>query len=401
MRFLIVSSLFASAGAAYLKPAPAFAQDRVVGGAPASAGQFPFYAYVQVTKDAGAVACGGSVISPTYVSPPRTASTRRRPAAASTWRSHPPHPPDRYGVLGMISHIVILCSDPSNPSSHQAISFTKSDVTIHPLYRAGTPSYDLALVRLSVASKYPSIPIAGAGLLHGASSVVAGYGYTGVLSPTGAPSTSGFPTTLQFANIPVVDPTLCSQLWGPLYNASQHTCAGSWTGAVDSCVGDSGGPLAIVDPNGKAIALGSVVAFGSGCAQYGSYGVYTRVFSFIGWIKSVVLDLPAIKQITAAIEPSAGETVCSHAIMTSTTPTVVLDCGLNTIATVKLSAYTNQVWRRQRLNEDVPGALRDAQQREARVVVRDAVEKAAHLRVEPVVVGWLHASGISGLDVRY
>ena len=67
MRFLIVSSLFASAGAAYLKPAPAFAQDRVVGGAPASAGQFPFYAYVQVTKDAGAVACGGSVISPTYV----------------------------------------------------------------------------------------------------------------------------------------------------------------------------------------------------------------------------------------------------------------------------------------------------------------------------------------------
>ena len=244
-----------------------------------------------------------------------------------------------------------------HPHHTQAISFTKSDVTIHPLYRAGTPSYDLALVRLSVASKYPSIPIAGAGLLHGASSVVAGYGYTGVLSPTGAPSGSGFPTTLQFANIPVVDPTLCSQLWGSIYNGSQHTCAGSWTGAVDSCVGDSGGPLAIVDPNGKAIALGSVVAFGSGCAQYGSYGVYTRVYSFIGWIKSVVLDLPAIKQITAAIEPSAGETICSHAIMTSTTPTVVLDCGLNTIATVKLSAYTNQVNERYYIPMRIPRSL--------------------------------------------
>lgn len=222
------------------------------------------------------------------------------------------------------------------------MAFSDSDVVIHPLYNAGKPMYDLAIVRLPVTSKYPAIGIAGTGLLHGVSSAVAGYGYTGVLSPTGTPMIGGFPSVLQTANIPVVDPTLCSQLWGPLYNASQHTCAGTWTGVVDSCVGDSGGPLALVDSNGKPIALGSIVSFGSGCAQYGAYGVYTRVVTFLGWIKSVVPNLPALKQITAAIEPSAGEMVCTHAVMATSAPTVVLDCGVNTIASIKLSSFTNQ-----------------------------------------------------------
>lgn len=348
MRSILLSTILASAGAAsYLKPAPAFAQDRIVGGAPAAAGAFPFYAYVQIDRNGASVACGGSIISPTYIL-----------TAAHCFDDTPTNTGHVYLSLtstssaGQVRSVVAgrfvpympirLLHSPRNLP--QAIAFGDSDVTVHPLYKAGTPMYDLALVRLSVASKYPAIPIAGAGLLHGASAVVAGYGYTGVLSPTGTPMIGGFPASLQVANIPIVDPTLCSQLWGPLYNASQHTCAGSWIGDVDSCVGDSGGPMALLDPNGKAVALASVVSYGSGCAQYGTYGVYTRVVTFLGWIKSVVPNLPAYKQITAAIAPPAGDSVCTHAVMSLPTPTVVMDCGLNTIASIKLSSYTNQAY---------------------------------------------------------
>lgn len=59
-------------------------------------------------------------------------------------------------------------------------------------------------------------------------------------------------------------------------------CAGK-TGK-DTCQGDSGGPLSIAENDGYWYQYG-VVSYGYGCGWRGYPGVYTRVTSFIPWIK--------------------------------------------------------------------------------------------------------------------
>ena len=65
-------------------------------------------------------------------------------------------------------------------------------------------------------------------------------------------------------------------------------CAGDGNGKRDPCKGDSGGAFVRHVRRGahrQWIAVG-LVSWGSGCAQPGQYGYYTRVYPFIGWINN-------------------------------------------------------------------------------------------------------------------
>ncbi|XP_063709657.1 uncharacterized protein LOC134838122 [Culicoides brevitarsis] len=72
-----------------------------------------------------------------------------------------------------------------------------------------------------------------------------------------------------------------------------HLCANDKTGhRMDTCEGDSGGPLEmkLLNYNLKVPFLVGVTAFGKGCG-FDSPGVYTRVSSYIDWIKNFVPEV--------------------------------------------------------------------------------------------------------------
>nr|XP_039251938.1 plasminogen-like [Styela clava] len=61
-------------------------------------------------------------------------------------------------------------------------------------------------------------------------------------------------------------------------------CAGTRGAGIDTCRGDSGGPLVCL--NSDRWTIQGVTSWGSGCEdKKGSYGSYTRVSKYIGWIK--------------------------------------------------------------------------------------------------------------------
>lgn len=62
-----------------------------------------------------------------------------------------------------------------------------------------------------------------------------------------------------------------------------HVCADGGTGG-GPCTGDMGGPLSIVEADGRTTQIG-VVSFGLGlCCELNWPSVYLRVTSFVDWI---------------------------------------------------------------------------------------------------------------------
>jgi len=61
-------------------------------------------------------------------------------------------------------------------------------------------------------------------------------------------------------------------------------CAGYAVGGKDSCEGDSGGPLAVLDGPGSKWTLVGIVSNGIMCAKPNLPGIYTRISEYRNWI---------------------------------------------------------------------------------------------------------------------
>ncbi|HEY7268040.1 MAG TPA: serine protease [Solirubrobacterales bacterium] len=91
----------------------------------------------------------------------------------------------------------------------------------------------------------------------------------------------GGPTVddLRAATVPIVADSSCGSalVYGDEFDPATMVCAG-WLGAggVDTCSGDSGGPLE-APLEGGGYRLVGITSWGSGCAEPAAPGVYTRI----------------------------------------------------------------------------------------------------------------------------
>ncbi|KAM4049934.1 neurotrypsin isoform 1-T1 [Anomaloglossus baeobatrachus] len=161
-------------------------------------------------------------------------------------------------------------------------------IIIHKDYRPDGSDYDIALIRLHGSTEQcvpfsthvlpACLPMRRERPQKTASNCyITGWGDTG----------RAYSRTLQQAGVTLLPKRICEERYRSRFTG-RMLCAGSPQEQkhVDSCQGDSGGPLVCERSGGNWVVYG-VTSWGYGCGMKDSPGVYTRVSSFIPWIKSL------------------------------------------------------------------------------------------------------------------
>ncbi|MBM3669001.1 MAG: trypsin-like serine protease [Actinobacteria bacterium] len=254
---------------------------RVVGGAPVPITSAPWQVALFIGNNSF---CGGSLIASTWV------------LTAAHCLAGAPSPRVFIGESNL--------SQRSETDEYPVIR-----TIIHPSYDSRRYTADLALIELG----RPITPGAAIGVIPlptspdpaswpavGTPAKVTGWGATSF--------GGGAVTDLREATVQVlVGPTggTCGD-YGTGYDVRATICAGVPQGGIDTCQGDSGGPF-VIDVAGVP-TLAGVTSIGNDCGQATFPGIYTRVTTYLDWIRSAV-PVPA-----AAPSPPAGVGVSTESL---------------------------------------------------------------------------------------
>ncbi|XP_022695266.1 proclotting enzyme-like isoform X5 [Varroa jacobsoni] len=248
---------------------------RIVGGREAAVGAWPWLALLFVDVSGSgykAPLCGGALIDPTHV----------LTAAHCVNLMGNVIPAHRFTVrLG--EHDYLGVDDGANP-----VNIDVSRVFSHPQFNNRTYLNDIAILRLQRPTLYGQgiAPICvpttkGDDAEYRGSATVAGWGelyYDGPAS-----------SILQEVTVPIQTLDTCKEAFKRTvikFNEN-YLCAGSLQGDRDTCRGDSGGPLMMLNDQRRYAVIG-ITSFGRRCAEKGYPGSYTRVAKYQDWIRSVV-----------------------------------------------------------------------------------------------------------------
>lgn len=163
----------------------------------------------------------------------------------------------------------------------------------HPSYNADIVDSDIALLKLKSPLKLTQniwpvcLPAVGDQLKPSTLATILGWGVVSRSSPIDldTPRYLGA-NILNQARVPIVDFENCKKVYQNYFISENMICAGYRRGKVDSCAGDSGGPLLIQRQN-KWFVYG-VTSFGEGCGKQGKYGIYSKTSNFVNWIRDTV-----------------------------------------------------------------------------------------------------------------
>lgn len=156
---------------------------------------------------------------------------------------------------------------------------------MHPNYDTITLENDIVMIKLASPLDFTTtkvgpipIPLAGQQTPGGTNVTVAGWGNLEF-------NNANRPDILQKVSVPTVTDEECRLAYGPTDMFDSFICAGVPEGGLDSCNGDSGGPLFTT---GETRQLIGIVSWGKDCALPGYYGVYTEVSYFSDWIAATM-----------------------------------------------------------------------------------------------------------------
>ena len=257
-------------------PGAATAQERIVGGTPATA-DYPWMASLQ---ERDSHICGATLVRPQWV---LTAGHCVEGAK----------PEDRSVLLGV--------KDLDDAGKRHDVA----ELHLHPLYDPATLRHDVALVKLREPSALPAITLVAPGQealwAPGAEGTVIGWGeHQSPMDP--GSYLDGDTTVLREVKVPFVSDQTCANsydenkafLTGGTFDAGTMVCAGDALGGRDSCFGDSGGPIFVPGPSGGVVQVGTV-SWGYECAYPTFYGIYSRlgVSALHDWIKTMIGAAPA------------------------------------------------------------------------------------------------------------
>uniref|UniRef100_A0AAG5CQ92 CLIP domain-containing serine protease n=1 Tax=Anopheles atroparvus TaxID=41427 RepID=A0AAG5CQ92_ANOAO len=249
--------------------------DRIVGGNDTAIDEFPWYALLQYQTKKGTLEfkCGGSLINARYVLTAAHCLAHKKVAEGGTL----------VGVrLG--EHNTATEQDCTSPETMEECAdppqnFGIEQQIVHPGYDKIYQYNDIALIRLDRDAEINNyvqpvcLPVEDfTPTAPNAKVTVVGFGHTGRQRQSGVK---------QKAKIPIFPRDECEKKWEKVQLTEQQLCAGGVLG-VDSCSGDSGGPMLTQRLNW---VQEGVISFGNKCALEGWPGIYTRVSSYIDWIK--------------------------------------------------------------------------------------------------------------------
>ncbi|MET9646424.1 trypsin-like serine protease [Streptomyces syringium] len=239
-------------------PGPAVADRVVIGGQPVNVSEAPWAVALASRERFGAARsgqfCGGVLVSRTTV------------VTAAHCLSH-----EVLGVdVGEAKDLRVIVGR-GDLRSGSGAEVALRDTWVNPAFDAATNAGDVAVLTLAEQAPANSpIALAQAGdAAYRPGTPAKVYGWGDMLG------NGTYAQTLRAAGVFVLDDVFCEQAYpgGPegAYRRASMLCAGRPEGGRDACQGDSGGPLVA---RGKLVGL---VSWGSGCAQPGHPGVYTRM----------------------------------------------------------------------------------------------------------------------------
>lgn len=266
---------------------------RIINGAPAGTTEYPALVALFKVTDSGfrSFFCGGALIDRSYVLTAAHCVSSLRTA------------PEQIGVS-------IGTSDISRSSELTLLKV--SGVIPYPEFDIVSMKNDLALLKLEREADAASMRVASSPVSD-ERAIIAGWGSTNSRRVV-------LPGVLQHAQVPIRTDAECTRGLGALYNPSTMRCAGVLSSSrrkvdgIDTCYGDSGGPLMVREQSG-ALTIVGVTSWGLGCALSTSYGVYTRIEKYSSWIASPQPIPPYFKGgVRLNGKVRSGNTVsCAHA----------------------------------------------------------------------------------------